>query len=155
MTKMNASSSKWDEPITQEVLEEAIERGRKRLPVGDQLPAGLQFTAEELAEESEILKAYEEGALERVPDVDTVLKEHLASAGVTLSQLVESGVNLERILPHGASDFVRETMTRLLSTTPRGFTKEEREALDEYDGPIQLGHPRDDVDHDDSELDLD
>lgn len=138
MKKINASS-KWDEPITQEVLEEAIERGRKRQPVGDQLPACLQFTAEELEEESEILKAYVEGTLEPISDIDTVLKEHLASAGVTLSRLVESGVNLERILPHGASDFVREAMTRLLSATPRGFTKEEREALDEYDGPVQSG----------------
>ena len=68
MTKINASS-KWDEPITEEVLEQAIERGRKRLPAGDQLPAGLQFTAEELEEESEILKAFEEGALERVSGI--------------------------------------------------------------------------------------
>ena len=59
MTKINASS-KWDEPITEEVLEQAIERGRKRLP------AGLQFTGEELEEESEILKAFEEGTLERI-----------------------------------------------------------------------------------------
>ena len=59
MTKINASS-KWDEPITEEVLEQAIERGRKRLPTG------LQFTAEELEEESEILKAFEVGTLERI-----------------------------------------------------------------------------------------
>ncbi len=43
-----------------DVIEQAIERGRKRLP------AGLQFTVEELEEESEILKAFEEGTLERI-----------------------------------------------------------------------------------------
>ena len=58
----------------------------------DQLPAGLQFNAEELEEESEILKAFDEGALELVSDMETVLKEHRASAEVTLSRLRSSAV---------------------------------------------------------------
>jgi hypothetical protein len=45
--------------------------------------------------------------------------------------------------PAVASPLVREAMTRLLSSSPRGFTPEERKALSDYKGPIQSGNPSD------------
>ena len=47
--------------------------------------------------------------------------------------------------PIAASALVRDAVTRLLSSTPRGFTPEERKALSDYDGPIQSGHSSDEM----------
>jgi len=45
--------------------------------------------------------------------------------------------------PIVAPPLVREAMARLLSSTPRGFTPEQRVALSDYKGPVQSGHPSD------------
>lgn len=45
--------------------------------------------------------------------------------------------------PIAASPLVREAMTRLLSSTPRGFSQEQRKALNDYKGPVQSGHVSD------------
>ena len=47
--------------------------------------------------------------------------------------------------PIAASALVRDAMTRLLSSVPRGFTPDERKALSDYDGPIQSGHASDEM----------
>ena len=47
--------------------------------------------------------------------------------------------SLDEILV-SSSEMVKEAMTRLYSSTPRGFTDEQKAALDEYDGPIQSGY---------------
>ncbi len=52
--------------------------------------------------------------------------------------------------PFQASDLVRNAMTRLFSSTPRGFTEEQAAALNEYDGPIQSGNVSGEVLDDDS-----
>ena len=44
-----------------------------------------------------------------------------------------------------ASPLVREAMTRLLSSSPRGFTPEQRLVLSDYKEPIQSGNPSDQV----------
>ena len=45
--------------------------------------------------------------------------------------------------PGEASPLVRESMTRLLSGSPRGFTEAQRMALDGFSGKLQSGHPSD------------
>jgi hypothetical protein len=45
--------------------------------------------------------------------------------------------------PAVASPLVKEAMTRLLSSSPRGFAPEQRKALSDYKGPIQSGNPSD------------
>jgi hypothetical protein len=47
------------------------------------------------------------------------------------------------VQPAVESSLVREAMTRLLSSSPRGFTPEQRKALSDYKGPIQSGNPSD------------
>ena len=44
------------------------------------------------------------------------------------------------------SFLLREAKTRALSAEERGFTAEERKALDDYEGFIQSGHPSDVMD---------
>ena len=51
--------------------------------------------------------------------------------------------------PIEASPLLSDAMTRLFSATPRGFTPQQRAALDEYDGPIQSGHPSGELQDDD------
>ena len=60
-------------------------------------------------------------------------------------KITKNGLNMKPLNAQTitASPIVREAMKRLLSTTARGFSKEEREALNDFEGPLQSGHASD------------
>ena len=89
-----------------------------------------------------------------------VLFENLAG-GLSLDEIVDSypSVKKEQAIealrqagillqshPNTLSPTLYEALERMNSTEPRGFTEDERKALDAYSGPIQSGHPKDDMD---------